>query len=191
MTGFVDKLIESINTPWKAWLEIRMLLLTPIAKANLAVNGIEIGKNFKFYGLPKILKHKDSYISIGNNFENRNWFDSNPLGINHPTIINSWKNGATIKIGNDVGISGGCICAASRVEIGDGTLVGANATIIDTDFHPIKSKNRRYETDNVKTRPVRIGKNVFIGTGAIILKGAVIPDNSVIPAGSVVTSKTM
>jgi acetyltransferase-like isoleucine patch superfamily enzyme len=124
-------------------------------------------------------------IEIGKKFETRNWWWSNPLGINHPTIICTWKRSAQIIIGNNVGVSGGSIVASKKIEIGDGTLIGVNTTIIDTDFHPIKSKNRRYDKKNIKSKPVKIGKNVFIGMNCVILKGVEISDNSVIPAGSV------
>jgi acetyltransferase-like isoleucine patch superfamily enzyme len=98
-----------------------------------------LGANYKFYGLPKVFRHRGSKIEIGNRFENRNVWYSNPLGINHPIIICTWDNGTEIKIGNDVGISGGSIVAAKKIEIGNGTIIGVNTTIIDTDFHPVDS----------------------------------------------------
>lgn len=174
------------ETPWKVFNEIKMYLLKPIAIILIKIHRVKIESNWKFYGLPKFLNHAHGQILIGKNFENRNWVFSNPLGINHPTIFCTWSPNAQIIIGDDVGMSGGTICASTKVEIGDGTLIGANCTIIDTDFHPLKSKSRRYEKDNIKSKPIRIGKNVFVGTGAIILKGAVIPDNYIIPAGAVI-----
>jgi acetyltransferase-like isoleucine patch superfamily enzyme len=98
----------------------------------------------------------------------------------------TWSKGAKIEIGNDVGISGGSIVANKSIEIGDGTLIGANTTIIDTDFHPIKSNNRRYDKKGIASKPIKIGKNVFIGMNCIVLKGSTISDNSVIPAGTIV-----
>jgi len=151
---------------------------------------VKIKEDYKLYGLPQVFRHRKSRIEIGKRFENKNWWDSNPLGIDHPTIICTWTSAASIKIGNDVGISGGSIVSAEGIEIGDGTLIGANSTIIDTDFHPIQSLKRRYDKKNIKSKGVLIGKNVFIGANCIILKGSVIPDNSIVPAGSVVRSNT-
>jgi acetyltransferase-like isoleucine patch superfamily enzyme len=96
---------------------------------------------------------------------------------------------AIIRIDADTGISGGTICAAICVKIGKECLIGANVTISDTDFHPIKASNRRYSDDqiDIKSSAIIIEDNVFIGTGAVILKGVRIGVNSIIGAGAVVT----
>lgn len=184
-------LTSTIETPWKAVSELMMYAVKPLAWLYLKIIcGVKIGMGFKFYGLPRVFRYRKSRIVIGKYFENMNRWDSNPIGINHPTIICTWSSSAMITIGNDVGISGGSIVAARSIEIGDGTLIGANTTIIDTDFHPLESLKRRYETKNVRSRGIKIGKNVFIGAECIILKGSEIPDNAVVPAGSVVRSNT-
>lgn len=177
---------QSIETPWKAVNEALCLVATPLVKVICLVKSVRVGKGAKFYGLPKFMKHSGSEIHIGKMFECRSMKYSSPLGINHATIISTWSKGARIVIGDDVGISGGSIVANQEVTIGAGTIIGANCTIIDTDFHPVFSKARRYQKFGIKTKPVSIGKNVFIGMNSIILKGVNIPDNSVIPAGSVI-----
>jgi len=129
-----------IATPWKIDNEILMYLIKiPVYFYLKIFKGVILGANYKFYGLPKVFRHRGSKIEIGNRFENRNVWYSNPLGINHPIIICTWDNGTEIKIGNDVGISGGSIVAAKKIEIGNGTIIGVNTTIIDTDFHPVDS----------------------------------------------------
>lgn len=183
----MNKIFKIISdTPWKFFNEILMYIFKPFILFYLQLNGIKIGKGSKFYGFPKVYKHAGSSIKIGDNFECRSWWFSNPIGINHPTIICTWSKGAEIEIGNDVGISGGSIVASKQIKIGNGSIMGANSSIIDTDFHPTKSTHRRYGKNNVKSFPVKIGKNVFIGTSVIILKGSKIPDNAVVPAGKVI-----
>lgn len=149
---------------------------------------VQIRGGYKFYGLPKVLKHKGSSIKIGKRFESRNFWYANPLGINHPTILCTWAKGSKIIVGDDVGISGGSIVASVKIEIGSRTLIGANSTIIDTDFHPAKAEGRRYSKKGVKSAAVWIGKDVFIGMNCTVLKGVRIPDGSVIPAGSTVVA---
>jgi acetyltransferase-like isoleucine patch superfamily enzyme len=178
---------EVLDTPWKAVLEIKRILYHPFVVLYLKLNGVKLGKNTKWYGFPLINRHRSSEIIIGDRVEVRNWKDSNPLGVIHPLILTTWSKNSKIIIGNDVGISGGSICSAVSINIGKGTLVGANSTIIDTDFHPIKSKSRRYDKKNVKSIPVQIGSNSFIGMNSIILKGVKLADNFVVPAGSVVS----
>ena len=109
------------------------------------------------------------------------------LGVNHPVVLRTLSREAEIEIGSHVGISGGSICATRSVVIGDKTMIGANVTITDTDFHSLSPQRRAVEGDVGIGKPVTIGKNVFIGTNVIILKGVSIGDNSVIGAGSIVT----
>ncbi|MCO4253151.1 acyltransferase [Pseudarthrobacter raffinosi] len=110
------------------------------------------------------------------------------LGVNHPVVLRTLSPTAQLIISDDVGISGGSICAAHRVEIGAGTMLGANVTIADTDFHPVDHEWRRYQPTPPSDPKdmVLIGRNVFIGTGAVILKGTVLHDHCVVGAGSIV-----
>ena len=61
--------------------------------------------------------------------------------------------------------------------------------ITDSDSHPIKAEDRlRYNYNkHTKSKPIVIGKNVFIGARSIVMKGVNIGDGAVIGAGSVVT----
>lgn len=170
--------------PWKLPYELGMYMIKPFVYLYLKLNSVEVGKNFKFYGFPKILRATGSKIKIGDNFESRNWKFSNPLGINHPLILCTWDKNAEIIIGNDVGISGGSIVSAKKISIGDRTLIGANTTIIDTDFHPTKGI-KRYSKENIKSGNVMIGNDVFIGMNVVILKSVELIDNSVVSAGSI------
>jgi len=109
------------------------------------------------------------------------------LGVNHPVVLRTLRPGAQIKIADSVGISGGSICAARRIEIGEGSMLGANVTIADTDFHSLGPHYRHGHTDpSIGVADVIIGKRVFVGANAIILKGVTVGDNAVIGAGSVV-----
>jgi acetyltransferase-like isoleucine patch superfamily enzyme len=157
------------------------------AKLWLRSKGVQLGKAVLFRGFPTVILVPNSEISIGDRAILCSQSRNTALGVNHPVVLCTLAPRARIVIGQDAGISGGSICAAVEVVIGDGTLLGANVTIVDTDFHPVASLSRRYDKDGIATAPVLIGRNVFIGTGSIILKGVTIGDNSVIGAGSVVT----
>lgn len=70
-----------------------------------------------------------------------------------------------------------------EIHIGKGTIISSNCYITDSDQHFVVEKNVK----KVKTKPIKIGRNVWIGRNVIILKGVEIGDNSIVGAGSVVT----
>jgi acetyltransferase-like isoleucine patch superfamily enzyme len=106
--------------------------------------GRRLGNRIKTFGWPIISLFPGSSIHIGKGLVLvSDTYFSEP-GVNHPVIIRALKKDAKIVIGDDVGISGGGICAAEEVIIGNNVLMGANAFIADTDFHPVKSISRRY-----------------------------------------------
>lgn len=146
----------------------------------------KLSNKVKIFGFPIISIAKNSEIKVGKNLVliSHSYF-SEP-GVNHPVILRTLKPSAKIFIGDNVGISGGGICAAEEVIIGNNVMLGANAFITDTDFHPIAPQNRRFSRENILTKRVVIKDNVFIGMNSLILKGVTIGENSVIGAGSVV-----
>jgi len=146
------------------------------------------GNNIIFYGKPIISAYTNQSISIGDNVVICSNAKDTALGVNHPVILRTLRENAILSIGSDTGISGATICVASSVKIGRGCLLGANVTIMDTDFHPIQSLNRRYDQKNIGISEINIADNVFIGYNSIILKGVTIGENSIISAGSVVVN---
>ncbi len=89
----------------------------------------------------------------------------------------------SIEIGNDVLIMNGVrVSSASRIVIGDETMLANFCYLMDADWHDI------YDRSSVpgKTRPIILGKNVWVGDNAIICKGVTVGNNSIIGAGSVV-----
>lgn len=105
--------------------------------------------------------------------------------------------GATITIGNHVGMSSTRMWIARSLTIGDHVNIGAGVMIMDTDCHQLNYKMRRYDAakhfstkqlhEGVSSAPIIIENDVWIGANSIILKGVTIGARSVIGAGSVVT----
>lgn len=153
------------------------------------VIGVELGSDVVFYGWPVVSKAVDSKIRVGRRVVICSDSNFTALGVRQPCVIRTLFPGALISIGDDTGLSGVTICAATSVVIGDGCLIGAGVCIVDTDFHPLTMENRRYcsDFDSIKVGAVKIGDNVFIGMNAIVLKGVTIGDHAVIGAGSVVS----
>ena len=160
------------------------LITTPMT---LRLRGIKVGQSCSFFGLPISSLHPDSSIRIGN----ANSFISKPsmtaLGVSHPVVLRTLLPGASITIADNSGFSGCSICSATSIDIGNGVLIGADAIIADTDFHPIHPNRRYAPLKNASSKSITIEDDVFIGARAIVLKGVTIGKGSVIGAGSVVT----
>lgn len=150
------------------------------------LKGVELNGFAKCNGIPYLFRVPGSRIVIGKNNIINSAFKSNNIGLFARSRITTNKRGAEILIGDNVGMSAVTISAFERIEIGDKTLIGGNVLITDSDWHPLDPIYRG-QYDKAVTKPVCIGKNVFIGTRSIILKGTVIGDNTVIGAGSVVS----
>ncbi len=185
--GFRKRLEIIFSTPWKISNEIKRMLSIPFVWLYFRINGTGWGKDWKLYGKPVIQRHRQSSILMGPGLSLRSTLSSNPLGPNHPVIICTWKPSAKIQIGSHFAMTGGTICAAQEILIGDHVSVGANTTIIDTDFHPVSHELRLGDSSAGASKPVKIADHVFIGMNCIILKGVTLGYGCVIAAGSVVT----
>lgn len=174
-------------TPWKVRNELVRLMLWPMARAQFAVSGVEWPAGARLYGLPIIQRHRDSVMQFGAGIELRSTVRSNPLGPTHPCIISTRRPDAVLTVGAGFGMTGGVIVCEQRVSIGERVWMGANSTILDTDFHPLDPQHRQRAPLDGKTAPVTIGDDVFIGMNALILKGVTVGAGAVIGAGAVVT----
>jgi len=176
-----------LDMPWKACVHVSRLLVLPFARIRFALAGVDWRSGWKVFGLPVIQRHRQSSIVVGDHLDLRSTFRSNPLAPAHPVVISTRGAGASIQIGDDFGMTGGSIVAATRITIGDRVTVGANCVITDTDFHPLDPGVRAATPVFAATAPVEIGDDVFIGMHSLVLKGVTIGARSVIGASSVVT----
>ena len=176
------------DTPWKISNEIGRWLVYPYVRLLFFVNGIQWGSSWRLHGVPIILRHRRSRMSFGRGLGLRSSPRSNPIAPNHPVILSTWQEGASLEIGANFAMTGGTVCAAERVVIGNNVTVGANTTITDTDFHSLDPEQRRLEASGGKCAAIVIEDDVFIGMNCLVLKGVTIGRGSVIGAGSVVAA---
>lgn len=128
-------------------------------------------------------------ISIGNNFTFSSGDGINPLCKNMKGSIKLVDG--KINIGDNVGISSGCLWSQHEITIGNHVNIGGNCLIIDNDAHPVDFHLRRLTNadETISTKPIVIEDDVWIGANSIVLKGVTIGARSIIGAGSVVTKR--
>ena len=161
--------------------------LSPFWRLYLRLRGVSVGSGFTCIGRPGINLKGGSHIRIGKNVTLCNSGMANPLAEFGRCRIATVATGAELIIHDGVGMSSTLICCASRIEIGEGTIIGGGAMILDTDFHP-RNADGQWLTDPAQVaKLVNIGKNCFIGARSIILKGVTIGDGGVVGAGAVVS----
>jgi acetyltransferase-like isoleucine patch superfamily enzyme len=183
----LESLALADRMKWVVGYEMRRLAAYPFIRILFACHGLKWGKRWRIWGMPMIQRFSGSSILLGDGLQLRSWPSTNPLTPNHRVVLATRSSEAVIRLGEDAGLTGATLVAAERIEIGDRVVVGANALIVDTDFHPLDPLERRSGRFPGKSLPVIIEDDVFIGTSAMILKGVHIQAEAVVGAGSVVT----
>ena len=104
-----------------------------------------------------------------------------------------------VQIGDYCYFTNAVLLCELEMRIGNYVVIGWNATIADTDFHPLTPAERIADAiacsplgqgrprPEIPKRPVTIEDDVWIGPNATILKGVRIGTGAFIEAGSLVT----
>ena len=169
------------------WLRLLVTRFTCTAISYVVtfLKGVKIGSNCRFWGITYFSRYVNSSITIGRNCSFRSDRRSNLAGVNRACIVATHGRDAKIVIGDNCGLSGTVIGAATSVIIGSNVMIGANSFITDFDWHSLSPETRN--TTFAKA-PVNIGSHVWIAANCVILKGVTIGDNAVIGVNSVVLS---
>ncbi|MCB0540405.1 MAG: acyltransferase [Bacteroidetes bacterium] len=146
-----------------------------------------LGENIRFRNRNPFYIHKAGDIKIGDNVVFNNKTRQNPVGLFKKTSIFIGED-ASLTIGKNTGLSGVSIYCSKEIEIGSYCNIGGNVMIFDTDFHPLDYKARRiHKFEEIRSKGISIGDDVFIGANSIIMKGVTIGNKSILGAGSVLT----
>jgi len=173
--------------PWRITNEMRRRLAYPYIRCAFAYHGVSWGSGWRIFGMPIIQRHRSSTIVIGDGVYLRSWPRSNPLVPHHPVVLATRTADAIIRIGDDCGFSGTTFVSAQHIEVGDRVQIGSNASVVDTDFHPLRPNDRLRNFNDGAAAPIVIEDDVFIGMNSLILKGVTVGEGSVVGAGSVVS----
>lgn len=174
------------HTPWKIRNELARYWIFPRVCLAFALAGIRQSHGWRIYGMPILQIHRRSQVQIGNHLQLRSSLISNPLSPAHPVVLSTREASSRLIIGDHFAITGGNVIASNFIQIGNRVTVGANSTIVDTDFHPLDAVLRHHQSSGGKNSKVIIEDDVFIGMECLILKGTHIGHGSVIAARSVV-----
>src|SRR5437764_6301328 len=97
--------------------------------------GVEFEGRSEFLGRPLISVVKGARIVLGDGVCIGSSVRANPLGLPQPSALRAMARGAQLILGPGVGLSGSVLCAGNSIEIGERTILGAGAMLMDNDFH--------------------------------------------------------
>lgn len=165
---------------------VRMRFYPMLNRALLKKKGAVLGRNVQIPGKLNLVISGNNDIGIGDNFYFSSGNGVNPIASNLQGAI-YLENGASLKIGNNVGMSSTRLWIHESARIGNNVKIGGCVLITDTDAHPMDYMARRTSNEGTKSAPIVIEDDVWVGAHSIILKGVTIGARSIIGAGSVVT----
>lgn len=178
MIRFISKIL---NLP----ISLRIKFYPYINRMILRSYGAVLGNNIQIPGKVHWLI-RGGKVCIGDNLYFSSGDAVNPIGSNLQGAIYV-EGGASLTIGNDVGMSSTRMWIHNSIKIGNHVKIGGCVLMTDTDAHPIDFMARRSSNEGTKAAPIVIEDDVWVGAHSIILKGVTIGARSIIGAGSVVT----
>jgi acetyltransferase-like isoleucine patch superfamily enzyme len=157
-----------------------------VARVRLRAHGASIGRGLRVRGPLRLHCHRTARIRLGDHCRIQSGFAGNPVGGNGR--MSFWVGpGATLTLGDRVGLSNSTIVCLQSVTLEDDVFLGGDSKIYDTDFHSLDPAERlRPGNPGSRTAPVAIHRRAFVGGHSILLKGATVGEAAVVGAGSVV-----
>src|SRR5262249_30599142 len=99
------------------------------------LKGVEFRGKCEFIGRPLISIAPTGRIVIGRGAAMHSSTRANPLACFQPCVLRALAPGSQVILGDAVGLSGTVLCAGASIEVGEGTIFGSGAMVIDNDFH--------------------------------------------------------
>ncbi len=169
-------------------LKHRLVLLQSIVWRPWArLFGAEVASDVSIVGRPLVKVARGARVIVSAGVRLYGSTSVNPLIRSRGCTLWAIVPGAELRLGPGVGCSGACLCAAKGIEIGEGSILGADCLVVDNDFHLPGEGWTWLDRCAETARPVVIGRGCFIGARSVILKGVTIGDGAVIGAGAVVS----
>jgi hypothetical protein len=171
----------------RAWRTASARLMHPLRRAWVRFLGATVAPDVTFSTLPYVRVFPGSTIQFGPGVIVHSAPRHNPIIGRRLCSITTLAPKARITLATGVGASGVCLAAAHFIDVGEGTILGADAMVLDTDFHT-PDHGLGWTNDCLSSaKGITVGRGCFIGARAIILKGVTLGDGSIVAAGAVVT----
>jgi len=170
---------------WQSLIRAGRRCHQPIDALYCSLRGVKYNHGWELHGWPVFRKSSSATLTIGRRWKAISSFAANTIGVLQPVYLNVSK-GATLTIGDDVGMSGCSVACKQEIRIGNRVLIGTGVVITDNDAHPIHP-DFRFDDSKIAKAAVRIEDDVFIGARAFILKGVTVGKGAVVGACAVVT----
>ena len=165
-----------------------------IIKLTLKMKGVQIGKNFRIEGMPKITGNVSS-ISFGDNVTIMDNVELKVRDAGKIEILDNVKidNGVRIISANDAIVkisSYSKIMFNSIINAGDDIIIGNKTAIsafciINSSMH-LNLKKKNFMDQGYSNKPISIGDDVQIGTHSYVLPGVTISKGALISTHSIV-----
>lgn len=144
-------------------------------RAELQRKGATVGKGFVMRKGAQFSLAPGAAISIG---------DGVTISENSRILIGP---AAQFRLGNNVFIGANSVIAArASIEVGHGSQIAHNVTVIDHD-HDRGALAHGNSSSIAAPLAVKIGARVWIAANAMVLKGVTVEDSSIVAAGAIAT----
>lgn len=151
---------------------LALLVVLPVARWVTLSIGTPVGR-FEYFSVGAWRWASYNALTLMLRFTFANWIRVTPfLPLYHRLM--GMKVGARVQINTSV------IADQNLVSIGEGSVIGGDATIVA----------HAAERGKLVTAPVRIGRNVTVGLMSVVFPGCDIGDGAVIAAGAVLSKGT-
>ena len=156
-------------------LPVKVISFFCLLKYRLFVRRVSLGKGVIANWKTKIAG--PGMVKIGDNVNLWAFAEKNQFLTYDPAAV--------IEIGEGTRVNGATLQARKTITIGKRCLLGS-VLIMDNDFHHADPL-RRFLREDIPTKPVKIGNNVWLAGRSSVLKGVNIGNNSVVAFAAVVS----
>ena len=182
--GIVYRAVQIVVRLWRTGVA---RIMVPLRRQWVRFLGATVESDVMFSTLPYVRVFPGSAITFGPGVIVHSDARHNPIIGRRFCSLTTLAPGARITLDKDVGVSGACLAAAAFIDVGEGTIIGADAMVFDNDFHAPAAGWGWANDCRSSAKGVTIGRGCFIGAQAIVLKGVTIGDGAIVAAGAVVT----